>query len=187
MSAWAFKEDYDEYANATTFSCTNPFECAHESLVPVARQAAKAQSVLWVPTAYVVDEKQEYLNYAILHVYLKVCIRSLDLRCSCMNICMRSQYPIMNELHVRIQRGGGGTGVRTPLKITKIKGFLEIFAWIPWKSQSCQSAFNVGPSSARLRNAIYMAFRWNVDDGPLIVVIVWFGSSLPSKNTRQTD
>ena len=37
--------------------------------------------------------------------------------------------------------------------------------------------FNVGPSSARHRNAIKMAFRWRADDGPLLVL---FGSSLPS-------
>ena len=30
---------------------------------------------------------------------------------------------------------------------------------------------NVGPSSARQRNAIEMAFRWWVDDGRLIVVL----------------
>ena len=43
--------------------------------------------------------------------------------------------------------------------------------------KATKPAFNVGPSSARQRNAIKMAFRWRVDDGPLIVA---FGSSLPS-------
>ena len=37
-------------------------------------------------------------------------------------------------------------------------------------------AVNVGPSSARQRNAISMAFRWRADNGPLLVV---FGSSPP--------
>ena len=37
-------------------------------------------------------------------------------------------------------------------------------------------AISVGPPSAHERNAMLMAFRWRIDDGPLIVVIV---SSLP--------
>ena len=51
--------------------------------------------------------------------------------------------------------------------------------------KTTKPAFNVGPSSARQRNAIKMAFRWQADDGPLIVV---FGSSLPSSTkTRGPD
>ena len=33
-----------------------------------------------------------------------------------------------------------------------------------------KSAFNVGPSLARQRNAILMAFPWRANDGPLLVV-----------------
>ena len=43
--------------------------------------------------------------------------------------------------------------------------------------KATKPAFNVGPSSARQQNAIPMAFRWQANDCPLIVV---FGSSLPS-------
>ena len=44
-------------------------------------------------------------------------------------------------------------------------------------NKATKPAFNDGPSSARQRNAIEMAFRWWADDGQLIVVC---GSSLPS-------
>ena len=51
----------------------------------------------------------------------------------------------------------------------------------PENHKAAELAFNVGPSSARQRNAIYMAFRWRADDGPLLVL---FGSSFPiSKKT----
>ena len=50
------------------------------------------------------------------------------------------------------------------------------------KSQSYQASIRYGPSSgATLRNAISMAFRWRVDDGPLIVV---FGSYIPSSTKK---
>ena len=42
--------------------------------------------------------------------------------------------------------------------------------------KATKAAFNVGPSSARQRNAISIAFRWQTDDGPFIAV---FGSSIP--------
>ena len=47
----------------------------------------------------------------------------------------------------------------------------------PKNHKATKPAFNVGPSSARQRNAISMAFRWWADDGPFIAV---FGSSIPS-------
>ena len=46
--------------------------------------------------------------------------------------------------------------------------------------KATQPAFNVGPSSAGQRNAIY-AFRWRADDGPFIVI---FGSSIPSSTKK---
>ena len=47
------------------------------------------------------------------------------------------------------------------------------------RGSETKPTFNVGPSSARQRNAIGMAFRWRADDGPLSVV---FGSPV-TKNT----
>ena len=57
---------------------------------------------------------------------------------------------------MRIQkRGGGGQGVRTPLKITKNIGFSSNTDPDPLKNRKAtKPAFNVGPSSARQRNAI---------------------------------
>ena len=48
-------------------------------------------------------------------------------------------------------------------------GFLSNTGPDPLKNHKATNpAFNVGPSSARQRNAILMAFRWRADDGPLI-------------------
>ena len=73
----------------------------------------------------------------------------------------------------------GGPGVRTPppLKNHKNIGFLSNSDPDPLKNyKATEPAFNVGPSSARQRNAILMAFCWRADNSPLIVVHV-FGSS----------
>ena len=62
-------------------------------------------------------------------------------------------------------RGSRGQGVRPPppWKITDPD---------PLKNhKATKPAFNVGPSSARQRNAILMSFRWRADDGPLIVYL----------------
>ena len=62
-------------------------------------------------------------------------------------------------------------GVRTPLKNHKNIGFLCNTGPDPLKNhKATKPAFNVGPSPVHQRNAISMAFRWWVDDGPLIVV-----------------
>ena len=53
--------------------------------------------------------------------------------------------------------------------VTKILGFFA-------NHKATKPAINVGPPSACQRNAISMAFRWRVDDGPFIAV---FGSSIP--------
>ena len=58
----------------------------------------------------------------------------------------------------------------------KYRGSLQYWSGSPEKSQSYQPAFNVGPSSARQRNAVSMAFSWRADDGPIKAV---FGSSIP--------
>ena len=48
--------------------------------------------------------------------------------------------------------------------------------------KNTKPTFNVGPSSARQRNAIQMAFRWQANDGPLLVVL---GSSLSLPSSRK--
>ena len=81
----------------------------------------------------------------------------------------------------------GGQGVRTPLKNHKNIGFLSNTGPDPLKNhKATKPVFNVGPPSAHQRNTIEMAFRWQANDGPLIVV---FGSSLPSstKNKQKTN
>ena len=68
--------------------------------------------------------------------------------------------------------------MRIPLKN---KGFLINTDQDPRKIyKPATAAFHVGPSTARQRNAIYMAFRWRADDGPLVHVAV-FGSSPPNQ------
>ena len=78
----------------------------------------------------------------------------------------------------------GGYGVPTPLKNHKNIGFLYNTCKDPLKNhKTTKAAFNVGPSSARQRNAISMAFHWWADDGPFIAVCE---SSLPSLKKKQT-
>ena len=62
-------------------------------------------------------------------------------------------------------------------------GFLAILGPDPLKNnKAIKPAFYVGPSSARQRNAIYMAFRWRANDAPLLVE---FGPSL-NLSTKKT-
>ena len=57
--------------------------------------------------------------------------------------------------HVGIQKREVGTGGSDPLKITKNIGFLSNTGPNPLKKyKTTKPAFNVGPSSARQRNAI---------------------------------
>ena len=57
-------------------------------------------------------------------------------------------------------------------------GFLSNTGPDPLKNcKAAKPAYNVGQSSARLRNAIKMASCWRADDGPFIVI---FGSSFSS-------
>ena len=68
---------------------------------------------------------------------------------------------------------GGAGGVKNHKNI----GFLSNSGPDPLKNyEATEPAFNVGPSSARQRNAVLIAFGWRADDDPLIVV---FGSSHP--------
>ena len=70
----------------------------------------------------------------------------------------------------------GGQGVRTPPpppKNHKNIGFPSNNGLDLLKNhKATEPAFNVGPSSARQRNSISMAFCWRADDGPLIVVFL---------------
>ena len=57
-------------------------------------------------------------------------------------------------------RGGGTRGLDLPLINHKAKGFLSNIGPNPLKKGTCnQPAFNVGPSSARQRNAISLVGR----------------------------
>ena len=79
-------------------------------------------------------------------------------------------------------RGGGG-GVRTPLKNHKNIGFLCNTGLDTLKNhKATKPALNVGPSSARQRNAISMEFRWSADDVQFIAV---FGSSIPLSTIKK--
>ena len=65
--------------------------------------------------------------------------------------------------------GGGGTGGNI--------GILSNTGPDPLKNlKATKTAFNVGPSLARQRNTIKIAFRWQADDGLLSVL---FGSLSP--------
>ena len=82
--------------------------------------------------------------------------------------------------------GGGGAGGPHPQEKSQNIGFLSNTGLDPLKNlKATKPAFNVGPSLARQRNAISMVFRWQADDGLLIVVNV-FGSSLPSSTKKKT-
>ena len=100
------------------------------------------------------------------------------------NFCKSQQQttesPVKQQIYVYItaktdlhSMGGswGGTRVRTSLKNHKNKGFLSNTGPDPLKNhKATKPAFNVVPSSARQRIAILMAFRWRINEGPLIVV-----------------
>ena len=66
------------------------------------------------------------------------------------------------------ERGTGGPEPTTPPKNHKNISFLSNTGSDHLKNhKATKQAFNVGPSSARQRNAILMAFRWRDEDGPL--------------------
>ena len=78
-------------------------------------------------------------------------------------------------MSMRGSRGGtGGPDPPPPLKNHTNIGFFSNTGPDPLNNhKATKPAFNDGPSLARQRNAIEMAFRWWADDGPLLVV---FGS-----------
>ena len=66
-------------------------------------------------------------------------------------------------------REGTGGPDPPPMKNHKNIGFLTNTGPVPLKTHKMLG--HVGPSSARQRNAIAMAFRWRTDDGPFISVL----------------
>ena len=77
-----------------------------------------------------------------------------------------------------------GSGPPPPLKNHKNIWFFSNSGPDPLNNhKATEPTFNVGPSSARQRNAILMAFRWQADDCPLTVVS---GSSRPLINLKKT-
>ena len=91
-------------------------------------------------------------------------------------------FGLRRQLMGGFQRGGGGSPYAPPPppeKSPKI-GFLSILVRFPLKSQSYQVSIPCWVINQR--NAIQMVFRWQANDGLLIVV---FGSSLPS-STKKT-
>ena len=78
--------------------------------------------------------------------------------------------------NARIQRGGG-QGSGTPPGKSQNIGIPSDTGPNLLKHKAIKPAFNVEPSLARQQNAIYMAFRWRADNGPLIVVFGSFFSS----------
>ena len=72
----------------------------------------------------------------------------------------------------------GSRGGTHPGKLQKM-GTSAILVRIPLNHKATNPAFNVGPSSARQRNAIYMEFRWRAVDG------VVFGSFFPHQTKKR--
>ena len=62
------------------------------------------------------------------------------------------------------REGDRGSGPPPPWKILKIKGFLAIQVWIPWKSQSYQAMIEcwviIGTPAKRHLNGVSLAGRW---------------------------
>ena len=68
-------------------------------------------------------------------------------------------------------RGGGGKRVRTPLKITKLFGFLSILVLIPCRTTSYQASIQcwatIVPPAKR-------HFKWRFAGGPMMAVLKWY-------------
>ena len=78
--------------------------------------------------------------------------------------------------------GGGGRGVRTPLKNHRNIGFSSNTGPDPLKNRSYQASIQCWAIIDTPAKRHLMAFRWRADDGPLIVVL---GSSLPSSKKQK--
>ena len=90
-----------------------------------------------------------------------------------------AKVPVCRYQNVNMCGSRGGEAGGPPPENHKFKGFTSNIGPDPQENyKATKPAVNVGPLSARQRNAIYMAFCCRADDGPLIEV---FGSSLPSQ------
>ena len=94
------------------------------------------------------------------------------------------RYDYIRSDRITCESRGGTVGPDPPLppppKNHKNIGFLSNTGPDPLKNhKAAKPAFNFGPSSARQRNAIWMALRRRADDSPLLVL---FGSSFPLSN-----
>ena len=78
--------------------------------------------------------------------------------------------------------GGGAGGPYPPEKSQKYRVSLQYWSGSPENHKTNKSAFNVGPSSARQRNAISMACCRQDYDGPFLAV---FRSSIPSSTKEK--
>ena len=95
---------------------------------------------------------------------------------------MSYNCPILDRLHGRIQREDRGSGSLAPEKSQKYRDSKQNLSGSPEKSHK---ATKLGSSSARQRNAGYMAFsRWLAILGPQIVIFVWF-LSLPHQQRKR--
>ena len=98
---------------------------------------------------------------------------------------MTSTRILCAGLFIHCMRGSrrGGQGVRTPppLKNHKNIGFLSNTGPDSLKNQA---SIQCWASIARQRNAISMAFRWQADYGPLLVLLY---SSLPKSTQKMLD
>ena len=87
------------------------------------------------------------------------------------------QYIYIHGWIVFTVGGGGGTGGPDPPEKSQNIGFPSNTGQDPIKSTRLPGQHSI---SGHHRHASEMAFRWQADDGPLVVV---FGSSLPSLTT----
>ena len=67
--------------------------------------------------------------------------------------------------------GGGGQGVRTPLKNQKNIGFSSNTGPDPLKNHSYQASSQCGAVIGMPAKPHLMVFHWRADDSPLIVVL----------------
>ena len=80
--------------------------------------------------------------------------------------------------------GGGGAGGWTlpPEKSQKYRVSYQYWSGSRENHKATKPALNVGPSLARQRSAISMAFHWRADEGPFIAVFV---SSIPLSTKKE--
>ena len=94
-----------------------------------------------------------------------------------------ARYYIHLFVHGRIQRGEHGSP--PPWKFTKIYGFLAILVQIRWKITQLQSQHSMfGHHRYASETHHLMAFFWQANDGPLIVVLDPFSPHEQKQNKK---